>query len=38
MYDMLEKYYKYKADYKEFIIFIKCGTFYECLGKDALII
>ena len=35
---MLDKYYKYKFDYKEYIILIKSGIFYECIGKDALII
>ena len=35
---MLEKYYKYKIDYKNYLILIKCGNFYECINKDALII
>ena len=35
---MLDKYYKYKLEFKEYIIFIKSGIFYECIGKDALII
>ena len=35
---MLEKYYKYKIDYKDYIVFIKCGSFYEVMGNDALII
>ena len=34
---MLEKYYKYKIDYKEYLILIKCGNFYECIDKDAFI-
>ena len=35
---MLEKYYKYKFEFRDYIIFIKSGIFYECIGKDALII
>ena len=35
---MLEKYYKYKINYKDYIVIIKCGSFYETLGNDALII
>lgn len=35
---MLEKYYKYKMNYKKYIIFIRIGVFYECIDKDALII
>ena len=35
---MLEIYYKYKLKYREYIIIIKVGNFYECLSKDALII
>ena len=34
---MLEKYYKYKAKYKEYIIMIKYGNFYEILDNDSLI-
>ena len=35
---MIEKYYKYKIDYREYVIFIKSGIFYECIANDALII
>lgn len=35
---MLEKYYKYKVNYQNYLILIKIGNFYECLGNDALII
>ena len=35
---MLEKYYMYKIKYKEYIIMLKYGNFYEILGNDALII
>ena len=35
---MLEKYYGYKSNYKNAIILIKVGSFYECLDNDALII
>ena len=35
---MIEKYYKYKMNYREYIIFIKSGIFYECIANDALII
>ena len=34
---MLEKYYKYKIKYKEFIVLIKFGNFYEIFDNDALI-
>lgn len=34
---MLEKYYKYKLQYKEFIILIHSGNFYEAIDKDSLI-
>ena len=34
---MLEKYYMYKPKYKEYILMIKSGNFYEIIGKDALI-
>lgn len=35
---MIEKYYKYKIDYRDYVIFIKSGIFYECIANDALII
>ena len=35
---MIEKYYKYKYDYKDYVLFIKNGIFYDCLDNDALII
>ena len=35
---MIEKYYKYKIEYKDFVLLIKCGNFYEVIGNDALII
>ena len=35
---MLEKYYKYRLDYREFLILIKFGNFYECFEKDAFIL
>ena len=35
---MSEKYYKYKLDYRNYIILIKIGSFYECFDKDAFII
>ena len=35
---MLEKYYTYKVKYKEYIVMLKYGNFYEILGNDALII
>ena len=35
---MLEKYYKYKLDYRDYLILIKCGIFYECIDNDAFII
>lgn len=34
---MLEKYYKYKVLYKEYIIIMKYGNFYETIDNDALI-
>lgn len=34
---MLEKYYKYKIENKEFIVMIKFGNFYEMFDKDAVI-
>ena len=35
---MLEKYYNQKIRYKDYVILIKCGSFYESFEKDALII
>lgn len=35
---MLEKYYKYKVLYKDYIIIMKYGNFYETIDNDALII
>lgn len=35
---MFEKYYEYKSKYKDYIIFIKVGTFYETIENDALIL
>ena len=35
---MLEKYYKYKMDYREYVVLIKFGNFYECFEKDAFIL
>lgn len=35
---MLEKYYEQKIKYKDYVIFIKCGNFYEVFENDALII
>jgi hypothetical protein len=35
---MIEEYYKYKIEYKEYIILIKSGNFYEILDKDAIIL
>lgn len=35
---IIEKYYKYKVNYKNYIIFIKSGSFYECFDDDAFII
>ena len=34
---MLETYYKNKIKYKEFIVMIKFGNFYEMFDKDAVI-
>ncbi|MBQ9181212.1 MAG: hypothetical protein IJ134_01025 [Bacilli bacterium] len=34
---MLERYYKYKIDYKEYILIFKVGSFYIMFDKDALI-
>ncbi len=35
---MLEKYYKYKVQYNDYIIFLKFGNFYEVFDKDCLIL
>ena len=35
---MLETYYRYRLDYKDYIIFIKVGSFYEVFDKDSLIL
>ena len=35
---MIERYYKYKINYRDYIIFIKSGIFYEWIANDALII
>ncbi len=35
---MLEKYYSYKLNYRNYIILLKIGAFYECFDRDALII
>lgn len=35
---MLEKYYKYKIDYKEYVLLFKYGNFYETFDNDAYII
>ena len=35
---MLETYYKYRVIYKDYILFIKVGNFYEVFDKDAIII
>ena len=34
---MLEKYYKYRIKYKDYIIILKFGNFFECLENDAFI-
>lgn len=34
---MLEKYYKYKMDYIEYLVLLKCGSFYEVIDNDAFI-
>ncbi len=34
---MIENYYKYKVKYKDYIIMMKYGNFYETLDNDALI-
>ena len=35
---MLETYYKYRMEYKDFLLFIKIGNFYEVFDKDSLIL
>lgn len=35
---MLETYYKYRMEYKDFLLFIKMGNFYEVFDKDGLIL
>ena len=35
---MLEMYYKYRLEYKDFLIFVKIGNFYEVFDKDSLIL
>ena len=35
---MLERYQKYRLEYKECIIFINVGSFYEVFDKDSLIL
>lgn len=35
---MIEKYYKYKSKYQDYIIFLEIGAFYEVIGVDSLII
>lgn len=35
---MLEKYYKYKVKYNEYLLFIKSGNFYEIIDYDSLIL
>ena len=35
---MLETYYKYRMEYKDFLLFIKMGNFYEVFDKDSLIL
>ena len=35
---MLNKYYKYRLSYKDFLIFIKSGNFYEVFDKDIKIV
>ena len=34
---MLENYYMYKVKYKEYVIMMKYGSFYETLSNDSLI-
>ena len=35
---MLETYYRYRMEYKDFLLFIKVGNFYEVFDKDSLIL
>jgi len=35
---MIEKYYKYKSKYQDYIILFEIGVFYEVMGYDSLII
>ena len=35
---MLETYCKYRMEYKDFLLFIKVGNFYEVFDKDSLIL
>lgn len=35
---MLETYYRYRTEYKDFLLFIKIGNFYEVFDKDSLIL
>ena len=35
---MLETYYRYRMEYKDFLLFIKIGNFYEVFDKDSLIL
>ena len=35
---MLDTYYRYRMEYKDFLLFIKIGNFYEALDKDSLIL
>ena len=35
---MLETYYRYRLEYKDFLLFIKMGNFYEVFDKDSLIL
>ncbi len=32
---MIDAYYKYRLIYKDYIIFIKVGSFYETFDKDS---
>ena len=34
---MIERYYKYKIKYDNYIVMIKVGNFYEVIGKDSFI-
>ena len=35
---MIEKYYKYKSKYQDYIVLLQIGAFYEVIGIDSLII